>query len=185
MTDQKNTSKRLRGNKKTAVAPVGFVPSSSLLLNQGKGLVAGTVSDNTGLMLLGRYEAGPVKFYAGYEDILFANPHFPLSAGTTIIGGYSLGTVSNTAFANKRDLPSVLDRRKICRHFRSRSDGRLLPRATEQLLWQWLLGCIADELQRTIERSFARGGLPFCKTLGRLCGRHVFSCGKWSRQWLP
>ena len=87
-----------------APLPVGFVPSSSLLLNQGNGLVAGTVSDNTGLMLLGRYEAGPVKFYSGYEDILFANPHFPLSAGTTIIGGYSLGTANNTAFANRRDL---------------------------------------------------------------------------------
>jgi predicted porin len=88
----------------SAPLPVGFVPTPSLLLNQGNGLVAGTVSDNTGLMLLGRYEAGPIKLYAGYEDILFANPHFPLSAGTTIIGGYSLGTVNNTAFANKRDL---------------------------------------------------------------------------------
>lgn len=87
-----------------APLPVGFVPTPSLLLNQGNGLVAGTVSDNTGLMLLGRYEAGPIKLYAGYEDILFANPHFPLSAGTSIIGGYTLGTVNNTAFANKRDL---------------------------------------------------------------------------------
>ena len=55
-------------------------------------------------MLLGRYEVGPVKLYAGYENILFANPHFPLSAGTTIIGGYSLGTVNDTAFATKKDL---------------------------------------------------------------------------------
>jgi predicted porin len=83
---------------------VGFVPSAALLENQGLGLVAGTVSDNTGLMLLGRYEVGPLKLYAGYENILFANPHVPLSAGTTIIGGYSLGTVNNTAFAIKRDL---------------------------------------------------------------------------------
>jgi predicted porin len=88
----------------SAPLAVGFVPSSSLLLNQGNGLVAGTVSDNTGLMLLGRYEAGPIKLYAGYENILFANPHLPLSAGTIIIGGYSLGTVNNSAFTNKRDL---------------------------------------------------------------------------------
>jgi predicted porin len=88
----------------SAPLPVGFVPTPSLLLNQGNGLVAGTVSDNSGLMLLGRYETGPIKLYAGYENILFANPHFPLSAGTTIIGGYSLGTVNNTAFASKRDL---------------------------------------------------------------------------------
>src|SRR5580658_6569419 len=83
---------------------VGFVPSTALLENQGNGLVAGTVSDNTGLMLLGRYETGPIKLYAGYEKILLANPHFPLSAGTPIIGGYSLGTVNDAAFAIKRDL---------------------------------------------------------------------------------
>jgi predicted porin len=87
-----------------APLPVGFVPSTALLENQGNGLVAGTVSDNTGLMLLGRYETGPIKLYAGYEKILFANPHFPLSAGTPIIGGYSLGTVNDAAFAIKRDL---------------------------------------------------------------------------------
>jgi predicted porin len=87
-----------------APLPVGFVPSAALLENQGNGLVAGTVSDNTGLMLLGRYETGPIKLYAGYEKILFANPHFPLSAGTPIIGGYSLGTVNDAAFAIKRDL---------------------------------------------------------------------------------
>jgi predicted porin len=83
---------------------VGFTPTPALLANAGNGLVAGTVSDNTGVMLLGRYAIGPVKLYAGYENIRFANPAVPLTAGSTIIGGYSLGTVNNTAFTDNRVL---------------------------------------------------------------------------------
>lgn len=83
---------------------VGFVPSATLLENAGNGLVAGTVSDNTALMLLGRYAIGPVKLYAGYENIKFANPGVPLAVGSGIIGGYTLGTVNNTAFTNNKIL---------------------------------------------------------------------------------
>jgi predicted porin len=81
---------------------VGFTPTPALLANAGNGLVAGTISDNTGLMLLGRYSLGPVKFYAGYENIRFTNPSDPLAAGTSIIGGYSLGTANNTAFTDNK-----------------------------------------------------------------------------------
>ena len=55
-------------------------------------------------MLLARYAIGPVKLYAGYENVQFANPNTPLAAGSTIIGGYTLGTVNNTAFTNNKDL---------------------------------------------------------------------------------
>lgn len=96
------------GQVKDAVSaaplPVGFTPTPTALLNAGNGLVAGTVSDNTGLMLLGRYAIGPVKLYAGYENIRFANPSAPLPVGTTIIGGYSLGTASNAAFTTNKIL---------------------------------------------------------------------------------
>jgi predicted porin len=81
---------------------VGFTPTPALLANAGNGLVAGTISDNTGLMLLGRYLLGPVKLYAGYENIRFTNPSDPLAAGTSIIGGYSLGTANNTAFTDNK-----------------------------------------------------------------------------------
>ena len=93
-------------NDAISAAPlaVGFVPTSVQLANAGSGLVAGTVSDNNSLMLLARYGIGPVKLYAGYEGIAFTNPHTPLAVGSSIIGGYTLGTVSNTAFPNKRDL---------------------------------------------------------------------------------
>jgi predicted porin len=96
------------GHSKDAISaaplPVGFAPTPALLANAGNGLVAGTISDNTGLMLLGSYTVGPVKFYAGYENIRFANPGVPLAAGTSIIGGYSLGTANNTAFTDNRVL---------------------------------------------------------------------------------
>jgi predicted porin len=55
-------------------------------------------------MLLARYIIGSLKLYAGYENIEFTNPSSPLSVGSTIIGGYTLGTVNNTAFTNKKDL---------------------------------------------------------------------------------
>jgi predicted porin len=83
---------------------VGFVPTATQLAQAGSGLVAGTVSDNTSLMLLARYGIGPVKLYGGYETIRFVNPSVPLPVGSTIIGGYTLGTVSNTAFPNAKDL---------------------------------------------------------------------------------
>jgi predicted porin len=83
---------------------VGFVPSAAQLAQAGSGLVAGTVSDNTSLMLLARYGIGPVKLFAGYENIRYVNPTVPLPVGSTIIGGYTLGTVSNTGFPNARDL---------------------------------------------------------------------------------
>jgi predicted porin len=92
----------VRDGISAAPLPVGFAPTPALLANAGNGLVAGTISDNTGVMLLGSYNIGPVKLYAGYEDIRFANPRVPLAAGTTIIGGYSLGTANNTAFTNNR-----------------------------------------------------------------------------------
>jgi predicted porin len=96
------------GHTKDAIsaAPlaVGFVPSAAQLAQAGSGLVAGTVSDNTSLMLLSRYGTGPVKLYAGYETIRFVNPTVPLPVGSTIIGGYTLGTVSNVGFPNAKDL---------------------------------------------------------------------------------
>jgi predicted porin len=98
----------IAGHTKDAIsaAPlaVGFAPSAAQLAQAGSGLVAGTVSDNTSLMLLARYGIGPVKLYAGYETIRFVNPSVPLPVGSTIIGGYTLATVSNTAFPNAKDL---------------------------------------------------------------------------------
>jgi predicted porin len=93
-------------NDAVSAAPlaVGFAPTAAQLANAGQGLVAGTVSDNNSLMLLGKYGTGPIKLFAGYEFIQFSNPKNPLPVGTDIIGGYTLGTVSNTAFPNDKHL---------------------------------------------------------------------------------
>ena len=87
----------------SAPLPVGTVLPATLI-NPGNGFVAGTVSDNTSVMLLAKYAIGPVKLYGGYEHIQFANPNNPLAAGNSIVGGYTLGTANNTAFATDKIL---------------------------------------------------------------------------------
>jgi predicted porin len=87
----------------SAPLPVGTLLPASLI-NPGNGFVAGTISDNTSVMLLGKYTYGPLKFFAGYEHMDFANPNNPLAAGSFITGGYTLGTVNNTNFATDKIL---------------------------------------------------------------------------------
>jgi predicted porin len=83
--------------------PVGTLLPATLI-NPGRGFVAGTVSDNTSVMLLAKYEFGPVKLYGGYAHMNFANPNTPLQPGNTFLGGYTFGTVNNTAFATDKIL---------------------------------------------------------------------------------
>jgi predicted porin len=66
--------------------------------------LAATVSDNTVFAIMGRYRAGPVRIYAGYEHISFANPNTPLTDGYIDIGGYVLADISNTAYPNEKNL---------------------------------------------------------------------------------
>jgi predicted porin len=87
----------------SAPLPVGTLLPATLI-NPGNGFVAGTVSDNTSVMLLARYAIGPVKFLGGYEHMQFANPKNALLAGNSIVGGYTLGTANNTAFATDKVL---------------------------------------------------------------------------------
>jgi len=44
------------------------------------------------------YKFDPLKFFAGYEHIKYANPHTPLEAGFSDIGGYVLAFVTNNAY---------------------------------------------------------------------------------------
>jgi predicted porin len=66
--------------------------------------VAATIADTTTYALMGLYTIDPVKFFAGYEHIQYANPSTPLAAGYTDIGGYTLAFVTNNAYAEDKVL---------------------------------------------------------------------------------
>jgi predicted porin len=70
----------------------------------GVGPVAGTVSDNTVFQVAGKYTIGPVKLFAGYERIDFANPNNPLAPGAFIEGGYTVFAPNNTNFTTDKIL---------------------------------------------------------------------------------
>jgi predicted porin len=64
--------------------------------------LAGTISDNTTYSLMALYNFDPLKFFAGYIHIKYANPNTPLSAGYNDIGNYVLAFVNNTAYDNSK-----------------------------------------------------------------------------------
>jgi predicted porin len=64
--------------------------------------LAATISDNTAYALMAFYKIDPLKFFAGYEHIKYANPTTPLSAGFNDIGGYVLAFVTNNAYDNSK-----------------------------------------------------------------------------------
>ncbi len=66
--------------------------------------VAATISDNTAYALMASYQLDPLKFFAGYEYIKYANPTIPLGAGFSDIGGYVLAFVINNAYNNSKTL---------------------------------------------------------------------------------
>jgi predicted porin len=55
--------------------------------------LAATISDNTSYSIMGLYNFGMVKLYAGYEHIQYANPDTPLSAGFNI-SNYTMAYVN-------------------------------------------------------------------------------------------
>jgi predicted porin len=68
----------------------------------GSNSLAATISDNTAYALMASYKFDPLKFFAGYEHIKYANPTTPLSTGFTDIGGYVLAFVTNNAYQNSK-----------------------------------------------------------------------------------
>jgi predicted porin len=76
-------------------------------INTGLGGVAATISDNTVFQAAARYTIGPVKLFAGYEWIQYANPNNPLAAGAFIEGGYTVFAPNNTNFTTDKVLQTV------------------------------------------------------------------------------
>jgi predicted porin len=62
----------------------------------------GIVTDNSAIMVAAKYTLGKVRFYAGFEHILYKNPVNPLGIGATAQGGYRLsGVEDNNLDSNK------------------------------------------------------------------------------------
>ena len=78
-----------------AALPTGYSLSTS---------IAGTISDNTTYSLMALYNFDPLKFFAGYMHIKYANPDNPLKAGFTDIGGYVLAVVTNNAYNDSKNV---------------------------------------------------------------------------------
>lgn len=66
--------------------------------------LAATISDNTAYALMAFYKMDPLKFFAGYERIRYANPTRPLPAGFEDIGGYVLAFVTNDAYDDSKQV---------------------------------------------------------------------------------
>jgi predicted porin len=64
--------------------------------------LAATISDNTAYALMALYKIDPLKFFAGYEHIKYANPTRPLGAGFNDIGNYVLAFVTNNAYDSNK-----------------------------------------------------------------------------------
>jgi predicted porin len=64
--------------------------------------LAATISDNTAYALMALYKIDPLKLFAGYEYIKYANPARPLNAGYNDIGNYVLAFVTNNAYINDK-----------------------------------------------------------------------------------
>ena len=66
--------------------------------------LAATISDNTTYSLMALYQFDPLKFFAGYMHIKYADPTNPLSPGFSDIGGYTLAFVTTNAYGNSKTL---------------------------------------------------------------------------------
>jgi len=64
--------------------------------------LSGTISDNAAYGVMASYAVAPVPVtvYGGYEHITYMNPSIALLPGFDDIGGYVLGAVNNTAYAD-------------------------------------------------------------------------------------
>jgi predicted porin len=88
--------------KKGAVAasPLSAEQLSNLYLTgySASNSLSGTISDNTTYSVMGLYNFGAPKIFAGYEHIKFENPDNPILPGSSTIGGYILAYTNNNAY---------------------------------------------------------------------------------------
>jgi predicted porin len=86
------------------LTPANMLALQTTLVPVGLGPVGATISDNTVFQVAGRYTIGPVKLFAGYENIHYANPNNPLASGAFIEGGYTVFAPNNANFTSDKIL---------------------------------------------------------------------------------
>jgi predicted porin len=79
----------------TSLCPSTIAAGGSCVAASPTNSLAATISDNTSIALMGLYNMGWLKFFAGYEHIKYANPDTPLKAGFNV-AAYTV------AFVNKQ-----------------------------------------------------------------------------------
>jgi predicted porin len=84
-----------------AAAPCNVVGGGGNAMDKA---LSASISDTTTWSLMGTYNFGAPKLFAGYEHIQFVNPDTPVAPGTTTIGGYVLAYVNNAAFPSAKIL---------------------------------------------------------------------------------
>jgi len=87
------TASSLTATQVTALPALGYSASNSL---------AATVADVTTYSFMGSYQLDPVRLFAGYLHIKYADPSTALSAGYTDIGGYVLAVITNNAYLDPK-----------------------------------------------------------------------------------
>ena len=89
-------------HKNDGIAAAALTATQMLTLSANS--LAATVSDNAVYAVMGKYTAGSVKVFGGYERIRFSNPSSLLSPGITDIGGYTLSALTQNAYNTNKIL---------------------------------------------------------------------------------
>jgi predicted porin len=149
------------------------------------------ISDNEAVMLVAKYTNGPLKVYAGYENIRYMAPSNPQTAFTDIAGTFlCLGcdalnntNINNTAFGlnglGNKNFQVMWVGAKYAVTRKSGCDRRLLPLYPEFLLrhrrrgTHSLLRHRAPAMRRDIRRDLRRCRLAVCTKVGCLFRDHV------------
>ena len=154
-------------------------------------VLTATISDNAAVMLLAKYTTGPLKLYAGYEQIRYMAPSDPQTAFTDIAGdflcqgceAFNNTTISNTAFGVnglgnktfqvmwtgvKYAVTDELDVIAAYYHYIQHSFYRHRHRGARPLLRRR-----ARAMRRDVRRDLRRCRLAVCTEVGCLCRDHV------------
>jgi predicted porin len=87
------TASSLTASQVAALPVLGYMAANSL---------AATIGDVATYSLMGSYTLDPVRLFAGYMYIKYADPNTPLKVGYTDIGGYVLAVVTNNAYLDPK-----------------------------------------------------------------------------------